>query len=51
MELISVAFAAAATIVPLSMDFGCGALVDTLPYGFVLLEETLAFMSNAEDSK
>ena len=33
------------------MIFGCGVLVDTVPYGSVLLEESLAFMSNAEDSK
>ena len=31
------------------MVFGCGALVDMLPYGFALLEESLAFIGNAED--
>ena len=50
-ELSPVAFAAAATIASLPMVFGCGALVDTLPYGSALLEESLAFMSNAEDSE
>ena len=48
---IHIAFAAAATIATLSMVFGCGALVDTLPYGSALLEESLAFMSNVEDSE
>ena len=47
-ELIHVAFAAAATIAPLSMVFGYGALVDTLPYGSALLEESLAFMGCVE---
>jgi hypothetical protein len=48
-ELIHVAFGAAATIEPLSMVFGCSAIVDTLPYGSVLLEELLAFMGDVED--
>ena len=50
-ELIHVAFAAAATIAPLSMVFGCGAFVDTLFYGSVLLKESLAFIGNAEDQQ
>ena len=49
-EVIIVAFATATTITPLSMVFGCGAIVDTLPYGSILLEESLAFMMNVEDS-
>ena len=48
-ELGPIAFAAAATITPLYVVFGCGALVDRLPYGSALLEESLAFMGNAED--
>ena len=36
-ELKFVAFAVAATIAPLSMVFGCGAIVDTLPYGSAFL--------------
>ena len=43
-EFIPVAFAATTTITPLSMGFGCGPIVDTLPYGSALLEESLAFM-------
>ena len=43
------AFAAAATIAPISMAFGCGAIVDTLPHGSALLKEPLAFMGNVED--
>ena len=43
-ELIPVAFAAAATIEPSSMVFGCSAMVDTLPYGSALLKESLTFM-------
>ena len=43
------AFAAAATIEPLSMVFGCNAILDTLPYGSALLEESLAFIGNVED--
>ena len=31
------------------MVFGCGAIVDTLPYVFALLEELLAFMGGVED--
>ena len=31
------------------MVFGCGAVVDTLPYGSALLEELLAFMSDADN--
>ena len=50
-ELIPVAFAAAATIAPLSMVFGCGAMVDTLPYGSALLEELLAFMGSTDDQR
>jgi hypothetical protein len=50
-ELIPVAFAAAAAIAPLPMVFGCGAFVDTLPYGSALLEESLAFMRNDEDQQ
>ena len=38
-DLIPVAFAAAATIAPLSMGFVCGANLDTLPYGSALLDE------------
>lgn len=40
---------AAATIIPLSIDFRFGSFVDTLPYGSALLEESLAFFGNAED--
>ena len=43
------AFAAAATISSLSTVFGCNAIVDTLPCGSVLLEESLAFMGNTND--
>jgi hypothetical protein len=50
-ELIPVVFAAAATIEPLSMVFGCSTFVDTLLYGSALLEESLAFMGNVEDSR
>ena len=50
-ELILVAFAAAAIITPLSMVFGCGAIVDTLPYGSVLLKESLAFMVSTDDQR
>ena len=45
------AFAATATIAPLSMVFGCGAIVDTLPYGSTLLEESLAFMGSIDDQR
>ena len=48
-KLILMAFAAAATIAPLSMVFGCGAIVDALLYGSALLEESLAFMENTDD--
>lgn len=50
-ELIHVAFGAAPTIAPLSKVFGCGAFVDTLPYDFVLLEESLTFMGSVEDQR
>jgi hypothetical protein len=50
-EFISVAFAAVATIAPLSMVFGCGTFVNTLPYGSALLEESLAFTGSAEDQQ
>ena len=33
------------------MVFGCGAIVDTLPYGFALLEELLAFMGVTDDPR
>ena len=45
------AFAAAATIAPLSMVFGCGVIVDTLPYGSPLLQESLAFMGSTDDQQ
>lgn len=45
------AFATATTIVPLSMIFGCGVIVDTLLYGSTLLEESLAFMENAKNQR
>ena len=51
MELIPVAFTAAAIITPLSMVFGCGAIVDTLPYGSTLLEESLAFMRSTDNQR
>ena len=51
MEFIPVAFAAAATITPLSMVFGCGAIVDILPYGSALLEEFLIFMGSIDDQR
>ena len=47
-ELIPVAFVAAATIESLSMVFGCSAMVDILPYGSALLEESLAFMGDVK---
>ena len=50
-EFIHVAFAAAATIAPLSMVFGCGVVLDTLPYGSALLEESLAFMGSADNQR
>ena len=49
MKLIHVAFSAAATISPLSMVFGCSVVVDTLPHGSALLEESLVFMGSDED--
>ena len=49
MEPISVAIAVAATIPPLSMVFGCGVTMDTLPYGSALLEVSLAFMGNTDN--
>ncbi len=48
-ELIPLAFVAAVTIAPLSMFFGCGEIVDTLPHASKLLEESLAFMESVED--
>ena len=33
------------------MVFGCSAIVDTLPYGSALLEESLAFMGDVEDPR
>ena len=33
------------------MVFGCGAIVDTLPYGSVFLEESLAFMGSIDDQR
>ena len=50
-ERIPLAFTAATTIASLSMVFGCGAIVDTLSYGSVLLEESLAFMGSVEDQR
>lgn len=43
------AFAAAATIAPIYMVIRCGVIVDTLPCGSALLEESLAFMRSVED--
>ena len=43
------AFAAAATKAPLSMVFGCDIFVDTLSYGFALLEVSLALLGSIED--
>ena len=40
---------AAATIAALSMVFGCGVFIDTLPYRSALLEKSLAFMGSVED--
>ena len=51
MEIIPVAFAAAATIESLSMVFGCDAIVDTLPFRSALLEESLAFMGSTDDQR
>ena len=45
------AFAAAATIAPLSMVFGCGAIVHTLTYGCALLDKSLAFMGSTDDQR
>ena len=39
----------AATIAPLSIVLGCGAIVDTLPWDSTLLEESLAFKESVED--
>ena len=50
-EFIHVAFAVAATIIHLPMVFGCGAIVETLPCGFALLEELLAFMGSTYDQR
>ena len=33
------------------MVFGCGVVVETLPYGSALLEESLAFMESVEDQR
>ena len=46
-----VAFMAAATITPLSMVFECVAVVNTLPCGSAILEESLAFMGSVEDQR
>ena len=45
------AFAAATIIAPLSMVFGCGAFIDTLPYGSALLKESLTSMGSVEDQR
>ena len=50
-ELIPVAFAAAATIAPLSLVSECSAIVDTLPYGSALLEESLAFIGGTDNQR
>ena len=50
-EHIHVAFAAGATIAPLSMIFGYGAFVDTLPYGSTLLHVSLALLGSVEDQR
>ena len=42
---------AAATIAALSMVFGCGVFIDTLPYRSALLEKSLAFMGSVEDQQ
>ena len=50
-EFIHVAYTVAATIAPLSMVFGCGDVIDNLPYGYVLLKESLAFMRSIDDQQ
>ena len=50
-KLIPVAFAAVATIAPLSMVFGWSSIMDKVPYISVLLEESLAFMGSVEDPR
>lgn len=50
-EFIYVAFAAAATLAPLIMVFGCSAIVNTLPYSSALLEESLTFMGSVENQR
>ena len=49
MKLIYVAFSTAVNITTLSRIFRCSVVVDTLPYGSALLEESLVFMGSAED--
>ena len=51
MEFIFVALAAVATIVLLSKVLGCGVIVNTLLYGFALLEESMAFMRSTKDQR
>ena len=50
-EIIHVAFAATAIIEPLSMVFGCSAIVDTFSFGSALLEESFAFMRDVGDTR
>lgn len=45
------AFVATAIIASLPMVFACGAIVDTLPCGSILLKETLALMGGIEDQR
>ena len=49
--ILHVAFAATAITTPLSIVFGCGAIVNTLPYGSALMKESPAYMGSTEDQR
>ena len=51
MELILVTYVAAVTIASLSTVVGCGAILETSPYGAILLEKSLAFMGSVKDHR
>ena len=38
-------------VAPVSMVFGCGAIMDTLPYAVTLLEESFAFIGSFQDQQ
>ena len=50
-RLVSWRWPKGTTIAPLSMVFGCGALIDILPCGSALLEDSLAFIGSVEDQQ